>query len=207
MGALVDPRTGKAALDFAGQTLLGRVCRTVAAEVPRVIVVAAPQQDLPPLDAGIEVVRDSSPGAGPLAALRDGLRQALLASPAPRTALVVSCDVPMLGGGVLRFLLAEAAASDARWVLPVVQGHPQVLVSAVATELLTPIEDALARGVRGPRTLCAELGRADPGAVRLVAEAALQGVDPALESFLDVDTPEVLARLAAAESRLRGRPG
>ena len=34
-----------------------------------------------------------------------------------------------------------------------------------------------------------------------------KGVDPALESFLDVDTPEVLARLAAAESRLRGRPG
>ncbi|NBW86411.1 MAG: hypothetical protein EBR23_06180, partial [Planctomycetia bacterium] len=120
MGPLVDPRAGKAALEFAGETLLGRVCRVAAAALRRVIVVAAPGQALPPLNAGVEIVRDSRPGAGPLAAILDGLRQALAGSPAPRTAVVLSCDVPLLSVGVLRFLVAEAVASGARWVLPVV---------------------------------------------------------------------------------------
>jgi|688.fasta_scaffold47038_4 molybdopterin-guanine dinucleotide biosynthesis protein A len=207
MGALVDPRSGKAALAFAGETLLGRVCRTAAAVVRRVIVVAAPGQDLPPLEGGVEVVRDSSPGAGPLAAIRDGLRQARSTRPAPRTAVLLSCDLPLLGADVLRLLVAEAAATRARWVLPVVHGHPQVLVSALATELVEPIEDAVARGIAGPRAFLAELGHADPAAVRLVAAADLVAVDPTLESFLDVDTPEALARFGDTDSRLRDRPG
>lgn len=207
MGPLVDPRAGKAALEFAGETLLGRVCRVAAAALRRVIVVAAPGQALPPLNAGVEIVRDSRPGAGPLAAILDGLRQALAGSPAPRTAVVLSCDVPLLSVGVLRFLVAEAVASGARWVLPVVEGHPQVLVSALATDLMAPIEDAVVRGIAGPRAFLAELGHADPGAVRLVAAADLAAVDPTFESFFDIDTPAALARFVAAESRLRGRPG
>lgn len=207
MGPLVDPRAGKAALAFAGEALLCRVCRTAAAELGRVIVVAAPGQPLPPLDAAIEVVRDSRPGAGPLAAIRDGLRQALVGRPVPDMAIVLSCDIPLLAAGVLRLLRAQAAASGARWVLPVVHGHPQVLVSALALDMLAPIEDALARGVSGPRALLDELVRSRPGAVNMMAADDLTGVTAALESFLDVDTPEDLARLADAESRLRGRPG
>ncbi|NBW88231.1 MAG: hypothetical protein EBR23_15725, partial [Planctomycetia bacterium] len=68
-------------------------------------------------------------------------------------------------------------------------------------------EDAVVRGIAGPRAFLAELGHADPGAVRLVAAADLAAVDPTFESFFDIDTPAALARFVAAESRLRGRPG
>ena len=203
----VDPRSGKAAIEVGGETLLGRVCSRAAAVVRRVIVVAAPGQVLPALTGEIEVVRDSSPGAGPLAAIRDGLRRARADDPAPRTALVLSCDLPLLGDAVLRLLVAEAAASAAAWVLPVVGGHPQVLVSAVSTGLLQAIEDAVARGVGGPRGFLDEFVRSGRGTVRMVRADELAVVDPALESFFDVDTPEDLARLSVVESRLRGRPG
>jgi len=49
--------------------------------------------------------------------------------------------------------------------------------------------------------------RSGRGTVRMVRADELAVVDPALESFFDVDTPEDLARLSVVESRLRGRPG
>ena len=62
---------GKAALDIGGEPCLSRVCRAIAAVVPRVIVVAAAGQPLPPLPDGVEIIRDTTPNAGPLAGIRD----------------------------------------------------------------------------------------------------------------------------------------
>ena len=59
----------KATLTLAGQTFVERVCLAVATEVAEVIVVAAPLQELPSLPSGVIVVRDSLPGAGPLAGI------------------------------------------------------------------------------------------------------------------------------------------
>ena len=67
---------GKALLTFQGKTFLEHVVGSVAAEADRTIVVAAAGQILPVLD-GVQIVRDSTPGAGPLAGIRDGLRAAV----------------------------------------------------------------------------------------------------------------------------------
>lgn len=170
---------------------MARVVDAVTAEVDRVIVVAAPDMPLPELAGRPLVVRDSLPGAGPLAGLADGLRAAAefsLGKP-ELLAVVISCDVPLVRREVLRLLIDRARAHGAAWTLPLVGGHRQVLVSVVQVGLLGRIESWLAAGRRDLRGLIDTLAAADAAALEIVPEAEIATVDPRLESFLDVDTP------------------
>ena len=213
LASVAAPGGGKALLTFQGKTFLEHVVGAVAAEADRTIVVAAAGQILPVVD-GVQIVRDSTPGAGPLAGIRDGLRAAVAmehgehaeraehaghaghaAAPPARLALVTSCDVPLLRREVVRLLIDVAAASDAVWTIPIVHGHTQVLVSVMRIEALPLIEAWLATGRRDLRGLCVEMARNDPRSVREVTEDACRAVDPTLESFDDIDTPEDFQRL------------
>ncbi|MFM8734402.1 MAG: molybdenum cofactor guanylyltransferase [Pirellulales bacterium] len=187
---------GKAALPVAGQPCLVRVCRAVATIVPRVVVVAAAGQPLPALPDGVEVVRDRRPAGGPLAGLCDGLTHVAAGPNPPRLAFVASCDVPLLAPAVVARLLAIAGESRARVVVPVVAGHPQVLVSVIECGLL-PVLSASAAAGHGPRRVLADL-LAEAAPVRLVAAAEFADIDPGLTSFLDLDTPADMTRLEAA---------
>lgn len=185
------PPVRKEVLAPGGTSLLARVVDVVAAEVGEVIVVAAPDAPLPELPGRPLVVRDSLPGAGPLAGLADGLRAAAelrRGEPAP-LAVVVSCDVPLVHREVLRLLIDRAHERGAMWTLPLVGGHRQVLVSVVRAEVLGRIESWLATGRRDLRGLIDTLAAADAAALEIVPEAEIAAVDPRLESFLDVDTP------------------
>ena len=202
---------GQAGGQSAGQTFVERVCLAVAAEVGEVIVVAAPFQELPSLPSGVMVVRDSLPGAGPLAGVADGMRCVLEARrragrTPPEAAVIASCDVPLLRPAVVRLLCealgcadpvrtgGQASAKPCRasgtplWVVPVVGGYRQVLVSALRLELLATIEAYLGSGRRDPRGLLEQIHAADPAAVCFVCEAEIAAVDPDGDSFCDVDT-------------------
>jgi molybdenum cofactor guanylyltransferase len=207
LASVAAPGGGKALLTFQGKTFLEHVVGSVAAETDRTIVVAAAGQMLPAID-GVQIVRDSTPGAGPLAGIRDGLRAAVAvehalhggypghaAAPPARLAFVTSCDVPLLRREVVRLLIDVAAASDAVWTIPIVHGHGQVLVSVMRVEALPQIEAWLATGRRDLRGLCMEMARNDPRSVREVTEEACKAVDPSLESFHDIDTPGDFQRL------------
>lgn len=185
---------GKAAVLVGGEPCLGRVCGAVAAVVPRVIVVAAAGQPLPPLPHGVEIIRDATPDAGPLAAMRDGLAHGLSSMPPPRWAFVASCDVPFLKPAVVRLLVETARSSAARFVVPLVAGHPQVLAAVLACDLAASIA-ALAAAGRGPRAVLDDLAARQPEAVRFVMPEELVTIDPDLDSFLDLDTPADLVRL------------
>lgn len=198
LGSVAEAAGGKASLTVRGRSFLEHVVAAVAAEVDRTIVVAAPGQMLPTL-AGVSIVHDATPGAGPLAGLRDGLRAAQAVehgAPTQSTlAFVASCDVPLLRREVVHLLIDVARRSAARWTVPSVHGHRQVLVSVLHVDLLPRIEAWLAAGRRDLRGLFAEIARVDPRTVCEVTEAALTAVDPHLESFLDIDTPDDLERL------------
>jgi len=189
---------GKASIPFRGRTLLEHVVAAVAAEVDRTIVVAAPGQRLPALD-GVRVVHDRTPGAGPLAGIRDGLRVALAADHATTSpschAFVASCDVPLVRREVVRLVLDVATESHSLWTVPIVHGHRQVLVSAMRVELLPRSDAWLASGRRDLRGLFAEIARENPRSIREVTEDACKAVDPTLDSFVDIDTPGDLERL------------
>lgn len=208
----VAAAAGKAWLELDGRTFLERVCTAVAPEVAAVVVVAAGGANLPRVP-GVTVVRDTVPAAGPLAAIRDGIRATVAAgvSPSPRRFVVVSCDVPLVRREMIRLLLQAArgdvaggdvagapTAADVLWTLPVAHGHLQVLLSVLDVRMLARLEAWLATGRRDPCGLATSLRAEEPSAVRLVDESLLAAADPTLSSFMDVDTPEDLRRLASS---------
>src|SRR5947209_18374683 len=93
----------KAWLPFGGETMLARVARLVAeAGLAPVLAVAAPDQELPPLPAGVEVVRDPEPHGGPLQGIAVGLAALVGRADA---AYVSGCDVPLLRPAFVRRLV------------------------------------------------------------------------------------------------------
>src|SRR6516165_2878621 len=92
----------KAWLPFGGETLLGRVVRLLGEGVSPLTVVAAPGQDVPPLPAGVEVVRDPERGRGPLQGIAAGL-EALRGK--ADAAYLSSCDVPFLRPAFVRRMI------------------------------------------------------------------------------------------------------
>lgn len=185
--------TDKAMLALEGRPFLARVVAAVEPSVGEIVVVAAAGRRIDPAAcaAGVplRVVNDTIAGGGPLAALADGLRGAVLSGAA--IAVVASCDVPRLSPGVVRLivesLLAKGGSCD--WAVPEVGGHPQVLVSAIRTTTLPAVESHLASGRRDVRGLLAKVR-----ACR-IDEERLRHVDPTLASFRDIDTPEDLQTL------------
>ena len=147
----------------------------------------------------MRIVHDLTPGSGPLAGIRDGLLAALAArgttAPPPRFAVVASCDLPLVRREVVRLLIDTATDSAALWTVPMVHGHRQVLVSVMRVELLSRIEAWLSTGRRDLRGLFKEMAQTDPQSVGEVTEEACKAVDPTLESFVDIDTPDDLERL------------
>lgn len=191
LGAL--PPGGKAAIEIGGRSLLRRVVEAAAAEVERIVVVTTAARPIPPLDevaASLEVIHDTHPGSGPLAAIVDGMRRlaGTATGPPVRRCLIAACDLPLLEPAVVRLLLDACGEDEAdgvpSWVVPLVGGHPQVLVSAMDMTALPAIERYLDEGRRDLRGL---LGRLT---VRLLDEARLAKVDPSLASFRDLDTPQ-----------------
>ena len=183
----------KASLVLGGTTLLGRVVAALNAVADEIVVVRAPSQSLPLVQTTgtLTVVADRIEGAGPL----EGIVTGLEASTAP-VALVVGVDHPFLRPTLLR-LLVERLQVGAPWVLPVVEGHPQPMCSAVAHSSLEAMRTVVAAGERSPATAARSLGAV------LLEEARWRTVDPEGLSFWDVDTPEALE---AAVRHLEG-PG
>jgi molybdenum cofactor guanylyltransferase len=83
----------KAWLPFGDELMLQRVVRIALEAVERVVVVAAPGQDVPPLPSDVRIVRDEVEGRGPLGGLAAGL--AALEGAAD-VIYLSSCDVPLL---------------------------------------------------------------------------------------------------------------
>jgi molybdopterin-guanine dinucleotide biosynthesis protein A len=194
----VVPAGGKASLHVGDDTMLGHVCRVLAGEVGRVIVVAAEGQPLPPLPESVETTRDTQPAHGPLAVIRDGLAYALATGPRPKLAMLCSCDVPGLAAAVVRLLVEKARTEHVSWVVPVVGGHPQVLVSAVAESLVDRLLSDETASIASLRSLLETIAKTHPDEVLWLHEAVLASFDPTLRSFADVDSPEDHANAVAS---------
>ena len=177
----------KAWLPVGDETMLGRVVRLLGEVVSPLVVVAAPEQELPPLASGIIVVRDPERGRGPVVGIAAGL--AALAGRAD-AAYVSSCDVPLLRPAFVRRMIE--LLGDHAACLPEVGGyrHPlaavyRVGVAAVAAELLAA--DRL--------RLLSLFERVD---TRVVRAEEFAEVDPDGESLWNLNTPEEYAAALAS---------
>ncbi len=138
-------------------------------------------------EIGFEIVEDREPGIGPLEGLVCALRLAR-----GEYALVGPCDTPLLRTGVCKLVLSEAEGKDG--AVPVVRGMFEPLHGAYRR--LPALEAFEASLAKGRRKLVDAYDGLD---IARVDESMMRGIDPLLESFWNLNSPQDLAE---AEKRL-----
>src|SRR5258708_20545122 len=129
----------KAWLPFAGEIMLPRVLRLLAEAVSPLVVVAAPDQDLPPLPSGVDVVRDEEKGRGPLQGLAAGLKALQGRADA---AYASSCDVPFLRPAFVHRMIE--LLGDKHISVPYVGGYHHPLPAVYRLEVANAVDRLLA---------------------------------------------------------------
>jgi len=180
----------KAALSFGDLPLLTWIVRRVGLVCDHVIVVARMADAYQ--DCGATVIADKWPGEGPLVGLHAGLM-------ATKTeyAAAVACDLPFVKPALLAGLIDCSPGWSA--VVPEAAGNVHPLCAIYHRSVSQHAEALLQAGGGSLRRLLAE----DALRVRILREEELREWDPALQSFMNLNTPE---DYEAAKAMLRARP-
>jgi molybdopterin-guanine dinucleotide biosynthesis protein A len=169
----------KAWLPFAGEIMLPRVVRLLSEAVQPIVVVAAPDQELPPLPPAVRIVRDEEKGRGPLQGLAAGLGALQGLADA---AYVSSCDVPFLKPVFVRRLIE--LLGDHAICVPKVGDFHHPLAAVYRIEVAPAVARLLAEKRMRPYFLF----EAVP--TRVVEAAELADVDPSFQTLRNLNTPE-----------------
>ena len=148
------------------------------------LIVASGQEDASEyVFPGVQVICDEISGIGPLMGLYSGLSAIDTAR-----AFVVAVDLPCVQPALFSFLLSQPLPADSMLV-PIVDNVPQVLLAIYPLSVLPIIKRQLLLGRRDVRCLL------DVAPVQFVEEALLRQIDPGLNSFLNINTPEELRQM------------
>jgi len=178
----------KALLPFGPQTLLERMTGLLGQACGELVIVAAAEQELPPLPPGVRVVYDSQVARGPLEGLRAGLASL---SEDCQSVYLTGCDAPLLRPALVRQVARLLGAHQA--AAPRIAGYLQPLSAVYRLDVLPIIERLLA----GEHRALVDLLRSID--TRAVDPHELIGADPQLQSFRNLNTPDdYLAALAEA---------
>jgi molybdopterin-guanine dinucleotide biosynthesis protein A len=167
----------KAWLPFAGELMLPRVVRLLGEVVQPIVVVAAPDQEVPPLPPTIEVVRDEEKGRGPLEGLLAGLTALRGRADA---AYLSSCDVPFLQPAFVRRLID--LLGDHAICVPHVGEYHHPLAALYRLEVGDTVRRLLAVNRMRPVFLFEELP------TRIVVADELCDVDPHFQTLRNLNT-------------------
>lgn len=185
LGGVAKPFVG-----VAGVAIADRQLAVLRPLFDRVVAVLADPVDAGPWrERGVETVTDAVAGAGPMAGVAAGLGAA-----APGGVVCVAGDLPFLSPALLGAL--RDGDPDAEAVVPRVGGYPEPLCARYGAGCLSALRARLASGRLALHALLEETVRT----VWLEGDA-LAALDPGARSFLNVNTPEDLAR---AERLARG---
>lgn len=168
----------KAWLPFGDELMLPRIVRLLSEAVRPIVVVAAPDQDVPPLPAEVAVVRDEEKGRGPLQGLAAGLAHLGGQSDA---AYLSSCDVPFLQSAFVRRLIE--LLGEHTICVPRVGSYHHPLAAVYRLD----VADAVARLLAENRLRLIDLFDAVP--TRVVEEMELVDVDPMFQTLRNLNTP------------------
>jgi molybdopterin-guanine dinucleotide biosynthesis protein A len=176
----------KVTTPFEGRPLVHHALERVAQCVDDIVLVLAPDTDVPPLppdlEGSITIARDPRPHGGPLAGLATALDG--IAGTAPGIALVVGADMPRLAPAVLQLLVAKLEDEPATGAAVLESDPPATLPMAIATELATLAAHALlAENRRSLRALLDALH------ATTVPAATWRALDPDGHTLDDIDLP------------------
>ncbi|MGH9142725.1 MAG: molybdenum cofactor guanylyltransferase [Vicinamibacterales bacterium] len=169
--------SSKALLAFGAETMLQRITRLLSTVVSPIVVVAAAEQLLPDLPAGVIVTHDEQPGRGPLEGLRAGLK-ALPVS--VESAYVTGCDVPLLIPAFARRMIDLLADDDI--AVMEIDGFPHPLSAVYRRATLAHVEGLLAQNRLRPVFLF------DAVRTRRVQPAEMISADPELLTLRNLNT-------------------
>ena len=172
----------KGLMSFGDETMRERVLRRVAEVAEAVIVVGRTDQPGNTLHDAIE-------DQGPLAGIAAGL-----AASTTDLNIVVACDLPLVRPAVLKRLIDSIG--DADIAVAIVDGHPSVLCGVYRSRLAAAAQTLLDSGERRVKALLDHLK------IVRVNASALIDIDPDLDSFFSVDTPEKHAEALRRATKL-----
>jgi molybdopterin-guanine dinucleotide biosynthesis protein A len=171
----------KSFLELEGARLIDRQLRVLTASFDECFLVTHDPASYEGL--GLRVIEDVIPGQpGPLA----GILTALTAARADHV-LCVACDMPRLVPALLELVCTHAP--DADIVVPVVAGRPEPLCARYARGVAATARKLLEAGERAAVALLSHAHTVE------LDEARLRAVDPALESFANLNSPDDLERI------------
>jgi molybdopterin-guanine dinucleotide biosynthesis protein A len=169
----------KAWLPFGGETMLQCVVSVVREVVDPVVVVAAPDQEIPLLPSEVETVRDEEEGRGPLQGLLAGL---IALEGKVDAAYLSSCDVPLLQPAFVKRMIG--LLGDNAIAVPIVDSYPHPLAAVYRLLVRPKVEELLAANRLRPAFLFDALPT-----IRVSSDQLLD-VDPQFLSLRNLNTPE-----------------
>jgi molybdopterin-guanine dinucleotide biosynthesis protein A len=179
--------TPKALLPFGEELMLQRVARLLGQVVSPLVVVAAPEQELPPLPSGIILTHDEREGRGPLEGLAAGLKAL---PPDVDAAYATSCDVPLLVPAFVSRMIQ--LLGDQQIAVPECDGFCHPLSAVYRREVLPVVEQLLAKDRLRPMFLF------DQVTTRRVTAEKLVDIDPELATLQNCNYPEDYQRALRA---------
>jgi len=165
----------KALLPFAGEPLIAHIVRSLKELFADVVVVVAPDQEIPALP--VTLVRDEVAYQGPVSGIYHGLKAAK-----SDVSFVGSCDVPFLNRTLISYLCSQIRDHDV--VVPYWEGRYQPLFAIYKKSVMPYLHAQLQRGELRPIFLF------DKVRTRKIDEEEIRRFDPDGLSFLNMNTPE-----------------
>lgn len=174
----------KALLPFGPELMLERVVRILSGVVSPIVVVAAPDQELPPLPRGVLVARDEREGRGPLQGLLAGMKEfARHGYGADLAVYATSCDAPLLAPPFIRQVIAAMGPLH-QAAVPVEKNFFHPLAAAYRLATLPEIEALLAADQLRPAFLFERVPTSS------IPVELLRAADPELHSLKNCNRPE-----------------
>jgi molybdopterin-guanine dinucleotide biosynthesis protein A len=165
----------KGALPFGADTMLEHITRVLRPLTDRVIVVGR-------RDQSASTVHDAVEDHGPLEGIAAGL-----ASSTTDLNLVVACDMPLIKPAVLERMVDQIGDNDV--CVAIVDGHASVLCGVYRSRIAPEARALLDAGQRRVNALL------DRVQTKRVDAAVFRDIDPDLETFTSVDTPEAYQKV------------
>jgi molybdopterin-guanine dinucleotide biosynthesis protein A len=170
----------KAWLRFGPEVLLQRVTRIVGSVADPIVVVAAPDQELPPLPGSVTVVRDPVAYRGPL----QGILSGLAALPASvELAYASATDVPLLQPAWISRLADLMGDHDL--AIPHVDGYHHPLAALYRRATVLPAVASLLESDRLRPVFLMESVR-----TRVVTPDEMLPADPELATLRNLNSPD-----------------
>lgn len=174
----------KALIEIDGIPIIQRICNLFKTLFSEIIIVANETEFFLKFEA--KIYSDLIPGRGVLGGLYTGIFYASFPY-----AFCVACDMPFLRAEVIRYLLKETEHFDV--IVPKTKDGLEPLHAIYSKNCLGPIKKIMDQGKRKVLDFYPMVN------VHTIEENELHCLDPRMESFVNVNTPEEL--ISAKKSR------